>query len=125
MSEHQACCKILFYGLTYDQLNIPFLASMELVARRLQMVEIKWRDRFLRLGHAASSDVYDDMHLYEGASGTRGVLVIAPELEAFVGTELAREALAAKERRKAMEERALNRKNAKQTKKGQKDEKDG
>ena len=52
-------------------------------------------------------DPCGDSHLYQGASSTRGLLCIAPSLEKFVGDELAKEALAQKERKKAAEERCL------------------
>ena len=84
---------------------------LELVARRLQMVELKWKEKFLHSNkNTDTQDPYHDAHLYEGTSITRGLLCIAPTLERFVGEELAKEALAAKERRKAAEERRLAKK---------------
>ena len=47
--------------------------------------------------------------LYMGTDEVRGNICIAPSLNTWIGEELHREALAAKEQRKAREERALGR----------------
>ena len=73
----------------YDQLEGAELACMELVARRAQMVELKYKDR-----------------VYLGTSETRGSLVVCPSLQKNVGEQLHLVSLAAKERRKAAEERS-------------------
>ena len=49
----------------------------------------------------------DDTHLLLGTSETRGNVGVSPELQKWLGEELSQEALAAKERRKAREERSL------------------
>ena len=50
---------------------------------------------------------FDESHLLLGTSETRGNLMVAPALQKWLGEQLAQEALAAKEKRKAREERAL------------------
>ena len=49
----------------------------------------------------------DDTHLLLGTHETRNNVGIAPALSKWLGEELAKESLAAKERRKAREERQL------------------
>ena len=49
----------------------------------------------------------DETHLFLGTAETRGNVCVAPLLQNWIGEELAKEAAAAKERRKAREERAL------------------
>ena len=50
---------------------------------------------------ALLAELTDDL----GLSATRGMLAVSPELEAWVGKELATEYLSMKERRKALDER--------------------
>jgi hypothetical protein len=52
------------------------------------------------------------------AAGARAGLVISPKLTEWIGAEMQKEALVAKERRKAREERALSRKNDKKEESG-------
>ena len=42
--------RAVVYALCYDQLNICELAACELLLRRAQQVEIRWKERTLRNG---------------------------------------------------------------------------
>lgn len=103
--------KALYFGAVYDQLDLPQLAWAELVRRRVQLVELKHKERFLPRRDGGKKgqgrDVFDDAHLYLGLTATRGALDISPGLEAWVGRELNTEYSAMKERRKALEKRRL------------------
>ena len=99
---------MLQFGAVYDQLDLPQLASLELLLRRAQMIELKNKSRLLPQT-GSPEDPFSDVHLYMGFSETRGMLMVCPALEAYVGNKLHDEALASKERRKAAEERAAAR----------------
>ena len=105
-SEHLGWCKFLETAATYDQLNLCGLACVELGVRRLQMISEKWRHKMPSLSGSNNSEM-DDAFLLLGTSETRGNILVAPELQSWLGEQLSKEALASKERRKAREERAL------------------
>lgn len=105
-TQHQVGCQILHEAVTYDQLEVGQLAAFELLCRSLQLIELKHRDRFLPAG-GAGGDPFEDTHLYLGLSQTRGLLMVSPALERYVGGELKDEFKAAEARRKAHEERQL------------------
>ena len=107
--EHESICKALELAIEYDQLNIGELAAVELLCRRLQMIQYRWKERVL--GAVSSGTVDDESHFFLGVDPTRGNLCICPALNAWLGDELHKEAQANKEQRKAREERALLRAN--------------
>ena len=47
VSEHSGIMRIMALCLCYDQLEGAEIACMELLARRAQMVELKFKDRVL------------------------------------------------------------------------------
>ena len=107
VSEHQTLLRVLNYAITVDQLDVSQLACMELVCRRTQLTELKCRVKFI--SHCGSiQDPVQDAHLYLGQGTARRLLCISPVLEKFVGDQLGAEAVAAKERREAHEERLAN-----------------
>lgn len=73
------------------------LAAFELLARSLQLIELKYKD----------GGPFEDSRLYLGLSQTRGVLMVCPALERYVGTSLKRELKAAEAWRNAHEERQM------------------
>ena len=97
--------RCLEHALSYDQLNVGELACMELLLRRAQLSELKHKERLLQVD--AANDYGADEYLYMGTNSTRGQVMIAPELEEYVSTQLQKEGSVLKERRKLMEERAL------------------
>ena len=100
--EHERSMRILEAALTFDHLQAGELASIELIARSAQLIELRHRERIIG---AVGSGPDDDAFLYLGAGKTRGVLAVCPELETWVASELAKETATLKERRKAREER--------------------
>ena len=102
--EHELLCRAIELGLTFDQLQGAELSCFELSARRLQMLEMKLRDKVA--GSLSGGPIEEDSHIHLGTGQTRGLLMIAPELEEFASGVLAKETAAAKERRKLTEERA-------------------
>eukprot|EP00973_Karenia_brevis_P088537 12275871-Karenia_brevis.AAC.1 len=83
VSTHELSCKLLQTMVCYDQLDIGNLAAAEIIARQLQIVEEKWKDRF------TGKDDGLEMSLYSGYSGTgRGQLCICPALNEWVAEEL-------------------------------------
>lgn len=111
--EHEAWSKVLQTMLTYDQLDICNLASAEMVVRALQKIEEKHKFKL------SSTDDAGEGALFMGASGgSRVGSIVCPKLTEWIGTEMQKEALVAKERRKAREERALSRKGEKDADKG-------
>ena len=94
--------RILETALTFDQLQAGELASIELIARSAQLIELRHRERIIGSVGAGPDD---DAFLYLGTGKTRGLLAVCPDLESWVASELAKETATLKERRKAREER--------------------
>ena len=113
VAEHESACKLLQTLLCYDQLDAGNLAAGELIARQIQMVEEKYKER-LQGSSSSSGHPQSDSFLYMGTSLTRGTVCICPALMEFVSGELQKETSILKERRKAREERTLARPKAKQ-----------
>ena len=104
VADHELVMRVVTLALEYDQLNISELACFELLMRRAQMSEWKYRERIL--GRAGTVlDELDDEHLYMGVSEVRGLLMVSPLLSEHISAELHREAVSLKERRKLREER--------------------
>jgi len=115
--HHEFLCKLLDTALTYDQINAPEHAHMELVARELQLIEERTYEGSMKLAPKAkngakgqaSGGLEDrvERNLFAGAPQSRGNLCVSPDLSAWIALQLRDEAAVAKERRKAREERAL------------------
>ena len=75
---------------------------MEIVARAAQLIELRRRDHICGVYQGLPEE---DSHLYMGTGRTRGLLMVALDLEAFVAQELSKETATMKERRKAREEK--------------------
>jgi len=103
--DHELALRAMELAVCYDQLNISELASFELLARRAQLAEIKHKQALVE--YSVGSSGHEDEHLYLGTSETRGLLMVAPELETFVASELTKEAAVMKEKRKLREEKVL------------------
>ncbi|CAK0814155.1 unnamed protein product [Prorocentrum cordatum] len=106
---HEFCLRLLQIGIPFDQLNVSELVIFELICRKAQMIEYKYRDRYLHRVGAAGDDLADDEHIYLGTSETRGLMMISPALSSYVADELQKEASVLKERRKVREERSTAR----------------
>jgi hypothetical protein len=102
--EHQGWCRFFDTAISWDFLDLGKIAAAEIGARRVQMIHDKWKHKMPQF---SGPDGQDEMHLMMGTGETRGNVAMSPELTRWLGEEMAREALAAKERRKAREERAL------------------
>ena len=109
VGEHAVVMKVLFCCAVHDQLDLPQLAWAELACRRVQLAEVKHAGGFtmkkqLNDKKGVGSELFDDARLYLGPAATCGLLCVAPELEAWVGRELANVYQAMKDRLKALEE---------------------
>ena len=128
VSEYAVLCKIIEYAVQYDQLKVSNLACMELVSRRLQLIEEKYRFRMPQLeGGSGVTDPEQDHSLFMGlgtaATAGRLSVMVMPELSTFIGEELAKEAAVSKGRIKAHELReGLRRINGNPKAKGKKDD---
>ena len=87
----------------YDQVQVGALAGCEFLARQVQLVEEKWKDRILG---KSDGELASEAHLFGGMT-VRNTLCVCPDLNSWVAGELAKESAVLKERRKAREERAL------------------
>ena len=103
--EHESWCKVLQAMLTYDQLDVTNLASAELVVRAIQRIEEKHKFKL-----SSAEDAGEGALFMGSAGGSRVGSVISPKLTEWIGSEMQKEAMVSKERRKAREERALARK---------------
>ena len=101
--EHEMAMRVLESAVCFEQLQAAELSVIELVARRAQLIELKYRDKVVGGGMGGTVDEY--AFLYMGTGRTRGLLMISPALEEYVAGELSKETSAAKERRKLREER--------------------
>ena len=97
--EHELLCMTLEISGCYDQLDLSALAGMELVSRRLQLIE--------ESKAAGGAAAYEGAKFFVGYRRT-GALV-APELGRHVAHKLQEEVSVMKERRKHAEERGLAR----------------
>ena len=99
---HEAACRLLHTLCCVDGLNVSNLAAGELVARQIQLLEERQRER------KPPANELVDSHLYMGSSEAgRGGACICPLLSDWIAEELRKESGVLKERRKAREERAL------------------
>ena len=104
VAEHETYCKVLQTMLTYDQLDFSNLASAEVIARQIRLIEERHENKLVDV------DKHGQNHLISGLDETRGGICLSPALREYVAQELTKESLIMKERRKAREERALARK---------------
>ena len=110
--ELQVLARIMEHAACYDQLNLFNLGCVEVMVRKLQMAEEKYKERLYH-NQGLGDNVGEDHHLFMGTQGTRGNLCVAPALQKFIAEELQKESAVLKERRKAREERSLARGKAK------------
>ena len=75
--EHEAICKTLELAIEYDQLNVGELASVELMCRRLQMIQYRWRDRIL--GASSTGTIEDEKSFLHGNRSYPRKLVHLPK----------------------------------------------
>ncbi|CAK0800977.1 unnamed protein product [Prorocentrum cordatum] len=85
---HDFCLRLLRIGIQFDQLNASEFAIFELICKKAQMIEYKYRDRHLHRMGAAGDDLAEDEHIYLGTSETRGLMMISPALSSYVADEL-------------------------------------
>ena len=95
-------------GTQYDQLNLPDMAMGEAMSRRLQLWEERYAEK-LRASTAGgvSAGHATERHFILGGSRPKGSTLVAKELETWVASQLAEEAVILKERRKGRENREL------------------
>ena len=107
MMEYNLIAHCLEMALQWDQLSIGNLACMELLSRRFQLIEEKYRHRALSVGPRnvidpdAGSGLF--LGLGPGSSFGRQSICVMPELSTFIGEELLKEARITKGRVKAHE----------------------
>ena len=104
-----AFCWTLEIMLCFDQLSLGSLACVEYVCRQIQLVEKKHTEK---VGSNANTEIVQEQHLFGGHS-SRTNLCICPDLSAWIAEGIKSEAAVMKERRKAHEERALQKPAAK------------
>ena len=103
-SEHALLCKVLLWAMTYDQLNVSNLASIELLVRRIQMIEHKMRGK---MSDASVDGLGQEDKIYLGAEISKGTVMFSPKLREYMADKLNEEAKVMKGQRMAREERAL------------------
>ena len=103
VETHDTLCRLFQYGTCYDQLNLGNCVIAETMMRELMFVEEKHKDRATGGGNGGS---VSEKALFTGHE-QRVNLCIMPDLVAYIGDEMRKEALIMKERRKAREEREL------------------
>jgi hypothetical protein len=73
VAAHETACRILQVATCYDQLHVSQLACVEVVARLIQMTQMRYRERFLGVpaksgpsvdqAHGRLWDTWQAMHL--------------------------------------------------------------
>ena len=98
--EHSILSHVLEKSMVVDQLNVVNLVSMEIVGRRLILLEE---------AHSVDPGApsFEGWEHWLGLGERRAGVLIPPELSRFVAKRVGDEAAVAKERRKAKEERRL------------------
>ena len=118
---HETLCRVLDIAVVYDQLQIAEMASFEVVARQLQLLEERvYETRSAppsgaapkakaagRGGAAAGASSMPETSYFLGAGVSKANLCISPKLLEYIADQMKAEAAISKERRKAREERAL------------------
>ena len=99
---HESACRMLQVGSSYDQLNLGNVAMAEMLMREVMCTEEKYKDR----AGGVKDGSLTEKSLFLGLE-QRVNLCIHPELLAYIGEEMRKEAIILKERRKAREERVL------------------
>ena len=102
--EHETLLTVLEAALTFDQLNVSSLGCMEVLARRVQLIE-----EARRIGGSSAPSYDGAAHFMGEATGSTGSIVV-PTLAQHVAAAMHAEAQVAKGRRKLREERVLRRK---------------
>jgi hypothetical protein len=115
MTEYSVIAKSIEFGLYTDQLMITQLASFELLARRFQLIEEKFKFRLPSFdSNKGSLDPENDASLFLGLGTSsmagRTAVCVMPALAEYIGEELGREAAISKGKVKAHEMRQQLRK---------------
>ena len=103
VQQHLSYCEVLEASATYDQLNIPALAGLELVCRQIQICEDKLSHRF----DDTTADAPSQDYFLMSGSTSKQQLCVCPTLMTYITGETAKRNAILKERRKAREERVL------------------
>ncbi|CAK0843184.1 unnamed protein product [Prorocentrum cordatum] len=107
VADHELAMRMFEVAVVCDQLMVSELACFEYLARRAQAAER--RHRHLVAGGGSEVDAVEDEYLCMGAAETRGLLMVAPELQRHITEALHKEAAILKQRRQLREERATAR----------------
>ena len=102
MHEHQLLSRAVDFAVMYDGLNAPNLGCIEVLIRRMQLLESAHLDD-------PKAPNYEGGDLFMGHGDRPGGVLIAPDLRTHVATRLRDDASVRKEQRKAKEERRLAR----------------
>ena len=107
MMEYSLIAKTIDMSLNWDGVAVVSIAALELLARRLQLIEEKYKHRLLSTEGKSGISPETDNSLYLGLELSSGfgkqAVCIMPELSEYVGTELAKEAAISKGKMKAYE----------------------
>jgi hypothetical protein len=101
---HEHLCKILQTAVTVDQLDVTNSASMELVCREIQMIEEKYADKL-----KTKDPLHEDGDYFMRMSMGQSNVCMCPALREWIGEQMKVDSSILKERRKAREERQLQR----------------
>ena len=94
--EHEVLSLVLHYAIVWDSYNIGNSAAMEIIARRLQLIEEAVSENPDALS-------WEGARLHVGLEERRGGALMMPNLRSFVASEMGKEAAILKEKRKAKE----------------------
>ena len=110
--DHETLCHILQVAVIVDQINIGRCLSFELVARALQRIQGKYRERLTigggkGGGKKSRGALEEDYHMIMGTQATWGRVLIRPALSEYLADCRQKKAALLKEERKLDEERRL------------------
>ena len=119
MLEYSVLCKAIDLAWQQDQLNISNCLCVELLCRRVALIEEKYNFRLPQLdqqragGYAPENDTSLFLGLGSASLIGKGSVIVMPELSAYIGEELAKESAILKGKVKAQELRDKIRPNPK------------
>ena len=110
--DHETLCHILQTALQVDQLNLGRLMCFELLARALQRIQGRYRERLIAGGTGngkgkSRGALEEDYHMVMGTQATWGRVLICPALSDYLADKRQKKSALLKEERKLDEERRL------------------
>ena len=116
VTEHETGLRAIELAGCYDGMDITNVASLEVMMRRVQLVEYAYSDRRNEKGKKGGgkdtkgddrAGLVEEAAVFSGIHRETGEMMVAPELLEYVSREIEKDASIMKQIRKVREERRL------------------